>query len=307
MDSTIAKIGDNRPPEPAAILREQLAETHAPLIERAYELLGVPLPAEMNDDEEARISETIKMCTKFTRNSEVTRLSANEPHRALISATDSFFKAWSDKVEALKKKLTAEYLTPYQQKKKDEEQRRRDAEAAEAKRIADAAAEAERVEQRRLEAIRKAEDDARAAAERAQRQAADAKSAGERAAAAARQREAKEQQEKLVAERMEQEEAERKARDEAAVAQEANDKARVSASAKAADMSRSRSTLGAVASLRTTWKHEVVDAALVPRQYLSINDTAIAVAVRAATTKDGKNELTIPGIRIFPQTDSVVR
>lgn len=307
MDSTIAKIGDNRPPDAAKILQEQLAETHAPLIERANELLGVTLPAEMNDDEEARISETIKSCTKFIRNADVTRLAANEPHRALISATDGFFKNLSDKVEKLKAKLGSQYLTPYQQAKADEEKRRRDAEAAEAKRIADAAAEAERAEAQRLAAIKKAEDDAWRAARDAERQAAEAKSAGERAAAAARQREIKEEQDRLEAQRKEQEDAERKARDDAAIAQEANDKARVSASAKAADMSRSRTTLGAVASLRTTWEFQVTDPAAVPRQFLSVNETAIRVAVKAATTPDGKNTLKIEGVRIYPKTDSVVR
>lgn len=343
MDTTIAKIGDNRPPDAAAILAEQLNETHAPLIERANELLGVPLPTEMNDDEEARISETIKMCTKFIRNADVTRLAANEPHRALISATDGFFKNLSDKVEKLKAKLNAQYLTPYQQDRADKEKRRREAAAAEAKRIADEAAEAERVEQRRLAEIKKAEDDARAEAARIARekieaeereernrklretQAALAKTAGERAAQAAAQREADEKaaadkkkrddeaaaakrlQDKLEVDRLQQEEAERKARDDAKNAQEADDKARVAASAKAADMSRSRSTLGAVASLRTTWEFQVTNPALVPRQFLSVNETAIRVAVKAATTPDGKNDLKIDGVRIYPKTDSVVR
>jgi len=338
-------IGGNNPPDPIEILLAHLRETYVDYLNRAAELLAVGdrLPAEMDDDWEAKLSEQIKACTKFVRNSEVTRLAANEPHRALIAATDGFFKKQSDLVEALKTRMNAEYLSPYQRRKKDEEQRRRDAAAAEAKRIADEAAEAERVEARRLAAIKKAEDDARAERERIEREereaaereerdrqrrareAAEAKSAGERAAAAAAQREADEkaaaerkkrddeaakikaEQDRLEAQRKEQEDAERRARDEAAEAAQADNKARESAAAKAADMSRTRSTLGAVASLRTTWHFEVVNEDAVPREYLLVNASKIGGAVRGATKKDGTNDLVIPGVRIYSKTDSVVR
>lgn len=207
-------VGGNSPPDPIEILRAQLAETHAPLIERCNTLLAMAdrLPETMDDDWEAKISEAIKSCTKFTSNSEVTRLDANRPHRDAIAATDGFFKKLSDKVDALKAKLNKDYLTPYQVAKAAAEKRRREEEAriakakadeearlareeaarlAEAKRQEAAAkAEAERIERERLEAERRREEEARREAERqvaarreAERQAAEATNRAEREAA----------------------------------------------------------------------------------------------------------------------------
>lgn len=338
-------LGGNSPPDPIEDLRTHLAETYTDLTARADELLGMEarLPATMDDDWESKITEAIKSCTKFSRNTEVTRLSANEPHRALIAATDGFFKAMSDKVDALKKKMGEKYLTPYQQAKKDAEKARRDAEAAEAKRIADEEARAARAEAARLAEIRRQEEAAKAEQERiereereaiereerqrqeAVRQAAEAKTREEREAAAARQREidqanaadkkrrddeaaaALRQQQRVAAERADQERILKDQRDAADRAKQDKDRANRFANEKAADMSRTRTTLGAVASLRTTWKFEVVKPEDVPRAYLSVNEAAIGVAVRAAITPDGKNTLKIEGVRIYPQTDSVVR
>lgn len=338
-------VGHNQPPDPIEDLRARLTETYTDLTARCDELLGMEarLPATMDDDWEAKITEAIKSCTKFSRNSEVTRLSANEPHRALIAATDGFFKAMSDKVDALKKKMTEKYLTPYQQAKAAEEKRQRDAAAAEAKRQADEEARKAREEAARLAEIKRQEEaakaeqarierEAREAAEReerqrqeAARQAAEAKNREEREAAAARQREidataaadkkrrddeaaaAKAEQDRLAAERAEQEAIQKKARDDAAQAKQDRDKANRFAGEKAADMSRTRTDLGAVASLRTTWEFEVINPDLVPRQFLSVNEKAIRIAVRAATTEDGKNTLKIDGVRIYPETSSVVR
>lgn len=338
-------IGGNNPPDAIEILRTHLAETHAEYLARAAELLGMAerLPETMDDDWEAKISEAIKSCTKFSRNSEVTRLAANEPHRALIAATDGFFKAYSDKVDGLKKLMNEKYLTPYQQKKKDEEQRRRDAAAKEAARIAAEEARKVREENARLAEIKRQEEAAKAEKERIEREgreaiereerdriaaaqrAADAKNKEEREAAAAHQRELDEiaaadnkrrydeaaalraEEDRLAAARLEQEEAQRKARDDSAIARQAKDKADAEAAEKAADMSRTRTTLGAVASLRTTWEFEVTDETLVPRQFLSVNEKAIRIAVRAGTTPDNKNTTKIDGVRIYPQTSSVVR
>lgn len=346
MPDTLPPRTHNNPPDPIEELRGRLTETHAPLIERAQELLDIEdrLPESMDDDWEQKIQDSIKSMTKFTRNSEVTRLAANDPHRALIAATDAFFKSWSDKVDALKAKLTKDYLTPYQQKKKDEEQARRDAAAAEARRIqeeeqrrareeaaalaearrkeAAAKAEAERIEREAREAAEKAERD-RLAAERA---AAEAKNKAERDAAAKLQREAAE---KAAADRAKADEAARAARAEqeraaeqrraaeadAKAARDAADKARADkaaaekeAGAKAADMSRSRSDLGSVASLRTVWKHRLIEGQedKIPRAYLRVHEPSIVAAIRAAT-KDGKCDLTIPGVEIYPETGSVVR
>lgn len=359
-------IGGNLPPDPIEILRATLRETYAETMKRAAELLGMAewLPETMDDDWEAKISEAIKSCTKFTKNAEATRLAANEPHRALIAATDGFFKTMSDKVDALKKKMLTDYLTPFQQTKADAEKRRREEEAREAKARAEEAARIAREEDERVAEAKRKEEAAKAEAERLKRERveaderrkrekveaeekaernrqeaiqleAEAKNKKERAAAAAArnniEREAREREEAAAAEareqrakdkaareeaaaaeaeakadRKEQERAAAAARDAAAAAERLNNKAGRAVKANSAELSRTRTDLGAVASLRTTWHHEVIDPALVPRLFLSVNEGAIAAAVEAAT-KDGKCDLAIKGVRIFSITDSVVR
>ena len=342
-DNHDAMRGHNRPPDPIEVLRQQLADTHGPLIARCNELLGVDLPTEMNDEEEARVSHVIKSCTKFVRNAEVTRLDANEPHRALIAATDGFFKAMSDKVEALKAKMSKEYLTPYQQKKADAEKARREAEAAEARRRQEEEAKRAREEQARLAEAKRKEREAKEAAEKAERerqeevaraererlvaerQAAEAKNKRERDAAEKVRREAearaaeakraadeeaakaRAEQWKASNERAEQEREAREAREAADKAKAEKAAAEKSAGARAADMSRTRTDLGAVASLRTSWKHRVVDADKVPRIYLRVHEPSIVAAIRSATTRDGKCELKIDGVEIYAVTDSIVR
>lgn len=370
MDSIIDEprhgVGHNNPPDPIEILRAYLRDTYGPLIARCEELLAmeIRLPAAMDDDWEAKITEAIKSCTKFSRNSEVTRLEANEPHRALIAATDGFFKGMSDKVDALKAKMTKDYLTPYQQKKADAEKRRREEEArlakaradeearlareeaarvAEARRREEAARrEAERIETERRQAEERRAAEARAEIERkeaaardaerlaaeatnkkereaaaaaraeadraaeesrtnAEREAAEARAASDRTAAAAQQ-----EIERAAADRQEQERLAAEARDRAAAATQDRNVTAKSAKANAADRSRTRTDLGAVASLRTTYTFEIVDREAIPRAYLEVSEPAINAAIRAAT-KDGKCTLKIDGVRIFPVTNSVVR
>jgi hypothetical protein len=96
---------------------------------------------------------------------------------------------------------------------------------------------------------------------------------------------------------------------DAAIAAEAQaQEARRAASAKAAELSRTKTDFGVTSSLRTTWRHEVTDAAQIPRAYLQVNDAAIRAAVKAAVSPDGKRcDIEIPGVRIFADTQSVVR
>lgn len=344
-DKARLEIGGNSPPSPIEALVAQLTETHAPLMARCEQLMDLEsrLPAEMDDDWEAKISDAIKSCTKFVRNSEVTRLDANEPHRALIAATDGFFKGLSDKVEGLKKKMTAQYLTPYQQQKADAVRRQREEEARQAKARANEEERQRRAEAARLAEIKRHEDAAKAAEARraeearqaearaqeakaaAARQAAEAVNKKQRDAAAAAQKKADDEaaeirrkadedrataqaeQDRLAAERAEQERITREARDKVTAAREEQDTARMASTVKAAELSRTRSGTGSVASLRTVWKHEVVDEQAVPRLYLRVHEPSIVAAIRAATTDDGKCPLTIDGVRIYPDTSSVVR
>ena len=362
-------LGGNNPPDPIEALRVHLRETYTDLAKRFADIMATAdrLPAEMDDDAEAKLTEAIKVCTKFSRNAEVCRLEANEPHRALIAATDGFFKAMSDKVDGLKKKMNAEFLTPYQQEKSDREKRRREEEAraaeearkeqerlkrAEEKRLAEAKAaeeaarkEAERVERERREAKAKADAEARAAIQRAEeekraarqreldakaaqdkeaaekakaekaaadRAIADAKAKRDREAAEAKEkadqdaREAAAEVERANAERREQQRLADEARDRAAASTQRANVTKRAASASQADMSRIRTDLGAIASLRTVFEHEVTDHDAVPRQYCRVDDGLIASAIRAATV-DGKCTLKIPGVRIYAKTDSAVR
>lgn len=368
-DAARRGIGGNLPPAPIEILRGQLAENYADLIKRCGDLLAMEarLPAEMDDDYEAKITEAVKSCTKFIRNSEVSRLDANEPHRALIAATDGFFKAMSDKVDALKRKMTTEYLTPYQQEKAAAEKRRREEEARAAKAKAAEEERVRRAEAARLEAARRAEEAARQEAARVERERreekdrrdaearreieraeeekraarqreiaakeakdkeaadkakaekaaadqaiADAKAKRDREAADAKAKAAREAEEaaaeieRTKAEHREQERVAAEARDRAAVSTQRMNTTGRAAKATQADMSRTRTDLGAISSLRTVYDHEVTDHDAVPRLYLSVNDGAIAAAIKAATI-DGKCNLKIPGVRIYAVTDSVVR
>ena len=369
-DASRYSIGGNNPPSPIEILRTQLRETYAEMIARFNELIAMEarLPEEMDDDWEAKISEAIKSCTAYVRTSDVTRKQANDPHRALIAATDGFFIGMSDKVDALKTKLSVEFLTPYQQQKAAAEKRRREEEAraaearrkeeerirreeaarlaevrrkeeeahreaervdrerreAEARRREEARREIERAEEAKREARRK-EQEAREAKDReaveaakaekakADQEIADAKAKRDREAAEAKEKSDREAQEaaaaieRVKAERKDQERVAAEARDRVAVStQRANTTSRA-AQAKPSDLSRTRTDLGAIASLRTEWKAEVTDAELVPRLYLSVDEGAIAYAVKAATTADGKCPLKIPGVKIYPVTNSVVR
>lgn len=294
--------GHNEPPDPTALLRQQLEETHAPLLERQAQLLGMEerLPASCEDeDTAAKLADAIKACTTYTKNSESTRLAANEPYRASVRTVDGFFKASSDAVDKLKNKMNA-MLTVYQRAVADAERRRLEAIAAEERRVAKeaeakareearVAREAREAEERRADEAHKAaaalEGKKRAAAEEAERK---------------RKAEADAKQKVL-------DDAAALARDKARETKQEASVAKADAGAKSADLSRSRSTAGSVASLRVTWDFEVKDESLVPRAYLGVKESAIRVAIKAATTLDNKCNLKIPGVKIFPKEESVVR
>jgi len=285
MDVIPPTIGHNKPPEPVELLRSHLVDTHTALMERADELLGLaerlPPVEDMDDDWADKIAEAVKSCTKFIKHAEAARLAANDPHRQLIAACDAFFKSMSEPIRVLKTRMEARHLTPWQKKKAADELHRRMAAAAEAHRIAD-------------------EERARARAE------ADALAELKRAEAAARQSDDAAELERVAAERAEQEKQAAAARERARVAAQERNVTERAAQANAADLSRSRSDLGALASLRTTYGYHIVNPDRIPRAYLSVNEPAIRAAIRAAT-RDGVCQLDIPGVDIFPITNTVVR
>lgn len=331
-------IGANNPPDPIEILRGQLAETHDPLVRRQADLLGMStrLPAACDDDDTAtKLMDAIKSCTAFTKNADAARVSAKEPHLAAGRAVDGFFKKLADPVDKLKERMNA-MLTAFQRKKADEERRRLEAEAAEAKRREAEQARIAREEKAKAEEARRQQLAAeaevarlKAEAEAAERRAAEDKARREREAkdaasreaarlaqieadkeAAARREQARAAQaeaDRLAAEQAEQERLAKEARDRQAAARQETNVARADSKVKAAELTRERTDLGVVASLRTTFSFEVEDETLVPRQFLSVNETSIRVAIKGSTTKDGRCPLKIPGVRIFEVQSSVVR
>lgn len=292
MPDTVASMtGHNNPPDLIEGLIDTLRMTHADSINRSAELAGMAerLPASCDDDDTAaRLADAIKTCSAFSKNTDAARVSAKEPHLAAGRAVDGFFKKLVDPVESVKAKASA-LLTAFQRKRADEERRRREAEAAEARRIAQEEARLAR------EAANKAAEEKRLADEAA-RQAAEARTAEEQKAAQA----ARQAADAAAAEA-------REAKDRAAAAKQDANVAKADATVKAAELTRARTDLGVVASLRTTWAFEVDDPDQVPRLYLSVNEGAIRAAIKSATTKDGKCPLKIPGVRIYEKQESVVR
>lgn len=310
MDSLTPPLGHNNPPDPIAELVEKLKETHADTLSRADELLGMGdrLPASCDDDATAeKLANAIKTCTTFAKNAESARVAAKEPHLAAGRAVDGFFKKPLDAVEAVKKKAT-KVLTDYQRAKADAERRERErlAKEAEEKR------RAEEAERRAAEAAaRKAREEAeaaeRAAKAEADRLANEAKTKAERAAAEKARQEAEERAAAAKAEADRQAAEAKAARDRAAAAREEEERKKAEATQKAAKLTSTHTDLGASANLRTTWHFEIEDPEQVPRAYLTVDEAAVRVAIKAATTKDGKCPLKIPGIVIFAKTETVVR
>lgn len=297
------EIGGNNPPDTIELMLTSLRETHGPLVERSNTLsdMSKRLPAACEDGDTAgKLADAIKSCTAFTKNADAARISAKEPHLAAGRAVDGFFKKLADPVEALKVRMST-LLTAFQRAEADKERRRLQAIADEERRVAleaeRAAREAARIAREAREAEEQRAADARAAAEAlAGKARAEALAAEEERAAKARAA-AKATEETAAAEARD---AARSARADANVAKEA-------AQVKGAELSRARTDLGVVASLRTTWAFEIEDAAKVPRPYLSVSEGAIKAAIKAATTKEGKCTLKIDGVRIYEKQETVVR
>lgn len=94
---------------------------------------------------------------------------------------------------------------------------------------------------------------------------------------------------------IEAEQAARKAADDLA-------KANKAATGSDADMTKARGDYGSVASIRVTWKYELVDLSLVPRSWLTLDEKKVGSAIKG---QDGVRN--IPGLRIYPDKQTVVR
>ena len=252
-------MGDNNPPDEATLLRADLESRSEALLKRRDELVAAfaRVPAEVADDVTAgRAADFIKQIAAASKNAESTRIAEKEPHLAASRVVDGFFKAITDPLAEIKKKVEAR-LTAYQRKKADDERRRREEEA-------------------RL---------AREAAELASREAA------QRANAV--------NTETDLALAIDAEETAARAANDAALA-------KADADAKPAELSRTRSDFGSVASLRTTWTFDGLDRSKIDLEALRqhIPEEALEKAVRAFIKAGGRE---LAGVRIFEHQSTVVR
>jgi hypothetical protein len=185
------------------------------------------------------------------------------------------------------------------------------AEKAEREARAEAEASRQREEAERLARIKSEKDLAAAieaeAAQKKIREKAEAERAAREAAEAERRRVEDLRREEEAREREEAARQSRLAAERAAEQAEADRvAAEKAAAAKASDMSRSRGDLGSVASLRTTWEHEVSNYREVDLNALRpyIKTEAIDLAIRAFIRSGGRE---IGGVRIFQNKNTQVR
>jgi len=79
------------------------------------------------------------------------------------------------------------------------------------------------------------------------------------------------------------------------------------AEAKPAELTRVRGSAGAVLSMRTSWTYQVVDFALVPDPWKTIDDKKVKAAMKARDPQTGRPTRSIPGIEWVQQTSAGVR
>lgn len=260
-------IGGNQPPDRIAELRAELTATHEPLAKRAADLVG------MRERLPARCDDQ-ETADKLADGIKAAMAFQKNSEAARVSAKEPWL-AGERAVDGFFKSLSDPVadLKAHMAAILDAHKIRvRDAERRRLEAIAAeqrrVAAEAEAKARREAAAARKAKDDA------------DALARAEQAAIAF---------------------------DNARAARAAADKADRKAEAPSVDLTRSRSDLGSVSSLRAKWDFRVENADAVPRKYLAVSETAVNVAIKAATTKEGRCELRIPGILIYDASSTVVR
>lgn len=286
MDTSSPGIGHNSGVIGPEELRELLSETHGGLLSRKDELLAgtARVPAELDDETARKLADFIKQLQTFIKNADSARVSAKEPFLAGGRAVDGYFKALTDPVEGAKKGLERG-LTTFQQAKAAEERRKREAEAA----VAAAEARHREEEERAAAAERRRQE------EEAARALAGAKTEADLAAAI----KADEARKLALIE-------EEERRKVAEMARAEEEHRRRNAEAKAADLTKERGDLGAVASLRTVWTFAELDRDALALEPLRahIPTAALETAIRSYI-KAGAREL--KGVRIFEETTSVVR
>lgn len=105
MDTTVG-IGDNSGGlSVAEQIAENLKDKHPAIVKRAADLAAAleRLPASVDNlDDAEKLSETVRMCTAFLKNSDATRVEEKEPYQTGGRAVDGFFKNLEAGVEKTK-------------------------------------------------------------------------------------------------------------------------------------------------------------------------------------------------------------
>lgn len=259
----LAGLGHNNPPAPltAIEVRAYLADAKAPLVERKDALMaGVARFLEKHSviaDEEtqSRAGDFVKQIAAHAKIVEDHRTPAKKPFLDSGRAVDAFFKDIADPLAQGIAKIRAP-MTVWAQKQEAIRRAKADQEAAEARQRAREAAEALAKQQ----------------AEEAERE--EARRRSEYVPPAPVEAPPPVSLDEVIA-----------------ISKEAEALTRA-AEAKPADFSRTRGEFGSVSSLRQIVTVEMVDIALVPREFLLFNESA---AKRAAQANEG---LVIPGVKI---------
>jgi DNA repair exonuclease SbcCD ATPase subunit len=286
-------------------LREMLAEQHGTILQRADDLRDAAgrVPEIDNDDTLGKAADFVKQITATVKKLDAIRVDEKEPFLTAGREVDGLFNGPKDALEKAKsgvsKKMTA-YLEEKARKEREAREAEERARREEARRQEEARLKAEAERRAAEEAARKAEEETRRLANK-RKQDEEATARAEQDARIARERLARAEEEA---------EAERKRSEEAEAKRIEAEKA---ARAKPADMARTRGDMGALATLRRKWVHEIVDPDALDlnqlRPWLSAEALAKAIdaAIRNGVRPDGDGNQPIPGVRIYEISESTVR
>lgn len=322
---------DNRP---ALVTTADLARDFAHISEGVSNALAgaQEVPAVFEDEDDISLArERVKALMGERKRAEATREDTKRPYLDAERVVQSFFATKVEEIDKAKAEIERRakvYLDLKAKRERDqreaearrqrEEERKRDAEAAEARRKADEARreeeaaaerarkaqrEAEEREERELAAARKREAAATAAEQEAvRRQEAEARQTRERQAAEDR-RVAQAEQDAAKRQRETLEREERQREEDARAASARANQATRDAEVKPADLARTRTSEGGMATLAQTFDFEVTDYDVLDletlRPHLVRKDVEKAIGAFVRTHKD---KGVLRGVRIFATT-----
>lgn len=264
-------IGDNRPPDDLAELRDRLEDSNEAIAARRNELLlsfGRMPEIIVNEETNANATQLVKLIRACMKTAGTAHAAAKQPFLDAGRVVDSWFHSITDPLETARREILNR-MTIYQRAVAAEERRRREAEAA-----------------------RKREE-----ADRLRREA-EARIAEISRPTIAANDDPDPDDERTFAAALTADELARHAMADAHQAEKA-------AQAKPAEMSRTRGELGGVASLRTFWDYKDLDRDMIDletlRAYLTIDD--IERAIRGFIAAGGRE---LRGITIYENTRTQV-